>query len=97
MPKARHLMVTPDDLTELFRAAGSPLTHTEMLNLYTQVFHPVAGSTLQGARRALILDGLICKFGKVKGKNNRPLETYGLCEWIGAAPAADDAEIEVDE
>jgi hypothetical protein len=87
-------MVTPEDLKELFRAAGEPLTHTEMLNLFNQVFHPVTGATLQGARSALIQDGLICKFGKVKTPGGRPLETYGLCEWIGAAPAADNAEIE---
>ena len=87
-------MITPEDLKELFRAVGEPLTHTEMLNLFSQVFHPVTGATLQGARSALIQDGLICKFGKVRGKTGRPVETYGLCEWLGSIPAADDAEIE---
>ena len=88
------MIPTPDEITELFRSAGCPLTHVELLNLYSQVFKPVSGAVLQGARRALIQDGVICKFGKVKTATGRSLETYGLSEWFGVAPALENGELE---
>jgi hypothetical protein len=88
------MIPTPEQIIELFRSAGCPLTHVELLNLYSQVFTPISGSVLQGARRALLQDGVICKFGKVETGTGRHLESYGLSEWIGVSPALVNGELE---